>query len=524
MFKKGLFCGIALIGAIFLLFTGCPTDPDTDSFVAVTNITDVPASGTVGTAVNLAGATVVPNDATDKTIVVEPSNANYKDIVWSVKTPGAGITSIEGTSFTPTQSGELVLTATIVNGLTATGASYTKDFPITIAAQGEFVAVTNITGVPETGEAGTLMTLVNATVVPNNATYQTITWEVKDAGTTEVTNTMVKAGSFTPSKAGTLVLTAKIASGGAEGSIYTQEFTITIDPAFVAVTGITGLDTPGNGVTGTQIDLTAVGTVTPSDATNKTIVWSVKTAGDTGLTTTAVATGQFIPNKAGTVVLTATIFNGVAQGTNFTGDYTITIIKAVTGISGVPDNGTKGFAVSLSGATVEPADATNKTIVWSVTDAGGTEVSTADLTSGTFTPAKAGNLKLTATIANGTAIGMPYTEDFTITISEPGSFTPGFGLGDDTSITLKGILNGGTPQDLSNASPIAITNGSTYYVSINGTGYTNIDWYLNGTKQTVHDSVLYLDTTTARTIKLTVEGTKDGVPESSGTYTFTIKE
>jgi hypothetical protein len=41
-------------------------------------------------------------------------------------------------------------------------------------------------------------------------------------------------------------------------------------------------------------------------------------------------------------------------------------------------------------------------------------------------------------------------------------------------------------------------------------------------KQTERGHTIYLDTSTSRTIKLVVEGKKDGVFESSETYAFAI--
>jgi hypothetical protein len=61
-----------------------------------------------------------------------------------------------------------------------------------------------------------------------------------------------------------------------------------------------------------------------------------------------------------------------------------------------------------------PSGATNKTIAWTVTDAGGTGVGA--LGSGKATPSGAGTLKVRATVANGLGAGQNYTQDFTITI------------------------------------------------------------------------------------------------------------
>jgi formylglycine-generating enzyme required for sulfatase activity len=103
----------------------------------------------------------------------------------------------------------------------------------------------------------------------------------------------------------------------------------------------------------------------------------------------------------------------------------------------------------LSG-TVTPANATNQTILWSVKNAGGTG---AAITNGnTLTSAAAGTVVVTATIANGTAIGTAYTQDFTITIfATPAQYRE---------------LILATPDAVS---PVTITGDSAYNASDNDT-------------------------------------------------------
>jgi len=88
---------------------------------------------------------------------------------------------------------------------------------------------------------------------------------------------------------------------------------------------------------------------------------------------------------------------------------------AVTNITGVPTAATVGTALTLTG-TVEPATATNKTIVWTVTNGTGT----ATVSGNTLSPTGEGTVTVKATIANGTAQGTDYTKDFTITVSGAG--------------------------------------------------------------------------------------------------------
>jgi hypothetical protein len=93
-----------------------------------------------------------------------------------------------------------------------------------------FIPVTDITGVPATGTEGVEVDLSTATVVPAEAHYKTISWSVREAGTTiELSGEGIVNGKFTPAQPGTLVLTATIANGRAEGMDYTKDFTITVD-------------------------------------------------------------------------------------------------------------------------------------------------------------------------------------------------------------------------------------------------------------------------------------------------------
>jgi len=101
--------------------------------------------------------------------------------------------------------------------------------------------------------------------------------------------------------------------------------TLTPASGFVAVTGITGV--PITGAVGT---LALTGTVEPSNATNKTISWSVKNEGNTGAKINGSA---LTATSSGTVTVTATIANGKATGTPYTKDFDINLIQTFTSVS-----------------------------------------------------------------------------------------------------------------------------------------------------------------------------------------------
>jgi hypothetical protein len=108
-------------------------------------------------------------------------------------------------------------------------------------------------------------------------------------------------------------------------------------PAFVPVTNITGL--PTGAIVGTGLALS--GTVAPADATNKTIAWSVASAGATGAS--IVDGNKLHTTSEGTATVTATIINGASETTNYTQDFDIDVIPALGGsVSITGGNGPEG--------------------------------------------------------------------------------------------------------------------------------------------------------------------------------------
>lgn len=104
-------------------------------------------------------------------------------------------------------------------------------------------------------------------------------------------------------------------------------------PPFVAVADIIMTNVDSVQV---NTDLTLEGTVSPSDATNHIIVWSVQNAGDTG----AMITGNtFRATAAGTATIKAAVTEGSGTGSDYTKDFTITVNVPPTPGGGSGDTG-----------------------------------------------------------------------------------------------------------------------------------------------------------------------------------------
>ena len=167
-------------------------------------------------------------------------------------------------------------------------------------------SVTILAGLSETLEA---------TVTPANADNKNVTWSSSDAAVATVNAT----GVITAVKAGTATITVTTADGSK-----TATCTVTVT-AFVAVTDITG--TPTAIIAGTPLTLTA--TVAPTNATNKTVTWSVANAGTTGA---SISGNTLNTTAAGTATVRATVTNGATVTTNYTKEFAIMTVSSEQGV------------------------------------------------------------------------------------------------------------------------------------------------------------------------------------------------
>jgi len=171
--------------------------------------------------------------------------------------------------------------------------------------------------VPTTALAGTPLTLTG-TVVPGNATYQTIVWSVYSAGTTGAT---ITGNTFNATGAGTAIVRATIANGTAPGTPYWKDFDIIVSLPFIPVTDIK--DVPETALAG--LPLTLTGTVVPDNATNQTIVWRMKDAGTTGAT---ISGNTFTATAEGSAYILAVVENGIEAGKDFEKECRIIVTKS----------------------------------------------------------------------------------------------------------------------------------------------------------------------------------------------------
>ena len=176
-----------------------------------------------------------------------------------------------------------------------------------------------------------------------------------------VTTSDVKVTSITPAVTGDMYdidgtngsfsFTVKLSKGNVSDTVEITTGVITATPytgsAFVAVTDITGVPTAMTA--GTSLELT--GTVAPENASFKTIVWSVKAAGNTGA---SISGNTLSATSAGNVVVTATIANGKSGSEAYVEDFGITVMPAPVLFSGITITTPPTKTVYTEGETFDP--------------------------------------------------------------------------------------------------------------------------------------------------------------------------
>ena len=305
------------------------------------------------------------------TATVEPSDATNQTVTWSSSNPE--VATVDNGVVTAVSVGEAIITVTTEDGSKTATCKVTVNAPQTVPVTGVTLDKAELT--LEKGSTGTL----TATVAPQNATNNTVTWSSSNPEFATVDNGVVTAVSV-----GEAIITVTTEDGSK-----TATCKVTVNaPQTVPVTGVT-LDkaelTLEKGSTGT---LTA--TVAPQNATNNTVTWS-----SSNPEFVTVANGTVTAVSAGTATITVTTADGNHKAT-----CTVTVIPKTVQVSGIQVQGSASVYVGGSTkltATVTPTNATNQKVTWSSNNESVATVGT----DGTVTAVSAGTATITVTTEDG---------------------------------------------------------------------------------------------------------------------------
>lgn len=190
-----------------------------------------------------------------------------------------------------------------------------------------------------------------ATILPEDAENQNVIWSSSNKAVASV-----KDGEVTAVSVGEATITAKSEDGDKKATCK-----VTVTAKHISVTAVSLDKEEVSLILEDKVTLTA--TVTPDNASNKTIIW---TSSDESIAT--VQNGEITALKVGEAVITATSEDGGKKA-----NCKVTVNAKPVPVTGVSLNKQKARVfindeLTLT-ATVAPEDATNKTLIWTTSNA-----------------------------------------------------------------------------------------------------------------------------------------------------------
>ena len=229
-----------------------------------------------------------------------------------------------------------------------------------------------------------------ATISPANANNQTVVWSSNNLAVATVSNGLITA----------------IATGSANITVSSTDGSNIFAIVLVTITAIPVI--PVSNITLNQTSailhptniLALTASITPSNASDKTVTWS-----SSSINATVDSSGIVTAVSAGSAVISATTMSG-----NLTAICTLTITVPVISVSISPTSTTvnTGSTRQLT-ATIVPSNATNKAVTWSSAN---TALATVN-SSGLVTGISAGSTTIRVQMADG---GFTATSGITVTI------------------------------------------------------------------------------------------------------------
>ena len=299
------------------------------------------------------------------TAEVKPDNTTIKSVTWT-SSDSEVATVDENGLVTAVASGSAVITATTENGLQATCS-------VLVPVEAESVSLDKTEATVSVGRTLQL----KVTVSPETATDKSVTWKSSN----EKIATVDKDGLVTGVSSGEATITVTTTNGK------TAECRIIVSVPVESVT----LDKEAATLeTGETLALKA--TVRPENAGNKAITWSSSAENVASVDENGLVTAK----AAGEAVITVVTADGYKEAS-----CTVTVTAPVVPVTKVTLNKSElalevGGAEKLS-ATIEPGDATDKSISWKSSDE---SVAVVDK-NGVVTALKAGTTTVTVTTADG---------------------------------------------------------------------------------------------------------------------------
>lgn len=415
-------------------------------------VTGITISGTAGVT-----SITTDNGTLQLNATISPTNSTNQTVTWSIVN-GTGQASINATGLvTAITNGTVTARATANDGSGVFGSLVlmisNQVIPVTAISVSGAAGVTTITT-----DNGTLQ--LNATISPTNSTNQTVTWTIVNGTGQASINT---TGLVTAITNGTVTARATANDGSGVFGI----LVLTLSNQSVPVSGITV--TGSGGITlittiGGTLQLSAA--IAPSNASNKTVTWSITNGtGQASISTNGLVTA--ISNGTVTARATAT------DGSGLSGMIVLTISNQIIPVTSITVTGGSGTSmITINNGTLQlsaviaPLNATNQTVTWSIAyGTGQASIST----TGLVTAITNGTVTARATANDGSGI----SGILLITISNQIILVTNITIsGDEGASTIS--IDKGTLQLSAVIEPANATNQTVIWSIVNGSGQASI--------------------------------------------------
>ena len=337
--------------------------------------------------------------------------------------------------------------------------------------------IKSVTGVTISPTSATLNVgstkLFTATVSPSDATNKAVNWTSSNTSVATVDSN----GLVTAKSAGTTTITVTTIDGG-----YKKTANVTVNNPTIPVTSLSIDKTSLSLIVGNTSKITA--TVSPSDATNKTVNW---TSSNTSVATVD-SNGLVTAKSAGSATITVTTIDGGYKKTA-----NVTVSTQTPSTIKVQSVSLDRYIVTLETgskthltASIYPSDATNKGVTWTSSN---TNVATVD-SNGNITGVSPGAASITVKTNDG-----GFTATANVSVSNP----------KPTTVSVTGVSL--------NSSSINTTIGQTIVLSatVAPSNATNkeVTWTSSNTNVATVDSTGKVTAKSVGNATITVT-TKDG--------------
>lgn len=270
-------------------------------------------------------------------VYFNPTNTTSKTITWS--SSNSDIVSVYNGVIKAKKYGKATITAKSTYGKTATCTVNVEKPQISVIT---LKLNKNRLFLTENSFA-----TLKANINPINATDQKVTWSTSNSNIVSVFN-----GSLIAKKAGTATITAQTSNGKKDTCV------VTVNSATISVITLTLNKNKLELTKGKSETLSA--SINPINATNKIVIWN---SSNTNVAT--VSNGKVTAKGVGTATITAKASNGKIA---------TCVVKVVNPTNPIPVSSVliKEYSISIKAgesrkltATVEPNNATNKSLYWS---------------------------------------------------------------------------------------------------------------------------------------------------------------